>query len=364
MKKLKIGFDAKRLFYNKEGLGSYARTLVFNLQKFYPEIEYHLFTPSIEKNGLADAFIDNPRFIIHTAGKKKQSLWRSKGIVKDLIEADIDIYWGLSNELPWGIEKTSIKTFVTIHDLIYKKFKKQFSFVDRLIYDQKFSHAIKVSDKILVPSLSTKNDIQELFDTANNKIQVIYQSVNPIFNQLATLNKTEEYLIFVGTLNERKNLMLLVKAIESLPEEERLLVKVVGEGSGYKERVLTYIKKHGLERYFDFRGNILIQDLAKLYLGATALVFPSKYEGFGIPVIEALTLGKTVIVSDSSSLPEIAGQHGIVIDYNDHVDLSKAIKYISKKKNRIALMKDCEYHLTKFQPSKICKKIYNVISNA
>lgn len=356
---IKLGFDAKRLFLNWEGLGTYARTLVKNLQQQFPNHEYHLFTTEINEE-LGAYFINHPNFKIHTA-KGQKEIWRSKGVVKDLIREHIDLYFGLSNELPYGIDKTSIKTLVTIHDLLYLKFKSQFSWIDRLIYSRKFKYAINASNKIIATSQHTKSDIVKQFNVEAGKIETLYQSVHPSFLN-ADISWDRQYFLFVGTVNERKNLMLVAKAMQALPKNERPLVKVVGRGKKYKDLVMGYLKEQNLLTHFEFFSSLSNKQLIKLYQHAKALVMPSFYEGFGRPVIEALHLKVPVIISKSSSLPEIAGQYGIVIDYYDAESLAKAIKRISKE-NTKAFLEGSEKHLEQFETKLLVKKLESIMQS-
>ncbi|HCV50011.1 MAG TPA: glycosyltransferase family 1 protein, partial [Saprospirales bacterium] len=130
VKKLKIGFDAKRLFHNRTGLGNYSRTLVRNLQRLYPEHEYHLFTPKISQDSEVLYFLDKEKFIIHTCNGNFGSFWRSRGVTKEINAVGMDIYHGLSHEIPLNSHSLDAKTVVTMHDLIFEYYPEQFGLLD------------------------------------------------------------------------------------------------------------------------------------------------------------------------------------------------------------------------------------------
>ena len=174
---MRIGFDAKRAFLNNTGLGNYSRDTIRVLSNFYPDNKYFLYTPK-EKGNSRLAFLDNrnntfvrtPQSLLNKALK---SYWRSKSIVSDLFNNKIDIYHGLSHELPLGIEKTNIKTVVTIHDLIFIRYPHLFRTIDRKIYYKKFNSACHRADKIIAVSQQTKQDIIDFFLIPEEKIEVI-----------------------------------------------------------------------------------------------------------------------------------------------------------------------------------------------
>src|SRR5437868_5242537 len=157
---MNIAFDAKRAFTNSTGLGHYSRTLINSLTEFYPEHEYFLCTPKItnrfDVNDLKHIYTITPQYF---PSSFFTAAWRSSWVKKDLQELNIDLYHGLSNEIPIGIEKTGIKSVVTIHDLIFERYAHQYNHIDVQIYRKKFRYACKHADKIIAISEQTKKDI-------------------------------------------------------------------------------------------------------------------------------------------------------------------------------------------------------------
>lgn len=321
---MRIGFDAKRLFHNFTGLGNYSRTLVNNLAVMFPKESWHLFTPSLSDNPRVKPFLDDSRFQIHQPGKNR-FLWRSWRIQSDLEKSGLDLYHGLSHEIPFGLKTSSgFKTIVTIHDLIFKIFPEQYRLPDRIIYDTKFSYSCRKADHIIAISTKTKEDITRFYGIAEEKISVIYQACDPQFYVQREIHEREairqkyhlpsEYILYVGSVTERKNLLSIVKAIHHMNESQRIPLVVVGDGGSYKRNVMHYITQNHLEKWVIFVQNLSYPDLPAIYQSAAAFVYPSLYEGFGIPIIEALISKTPVITSDRASLPEAAGPDSICTD--------------------------------------------------
>ncbi|HAM97021.1 MAG TPA: glycosyltransferase family 1 protein [Marinilabiliales bacterium] len=320
---LKIGFDAKRLFNNYTGLGNYSRNLVHGLNQFYRNQQYYLFTPKIKTNSETREFLNAPYQLV-TSNKMPGGFWRTFGSTTRIKKLHLDIYHGLSHELPVGIHKTGTRSVVTIHDLIYKTYPNDFSTIDRKIYDYKFRYACDHADAIVAVSQSTRNDIINYYNVPEDKVKVVYQSCHENFKHpvdeatitevLKTYELPPEFILYVGSVIERKNLLGLVKALELLKNQETLPLVVVGGGREYLKKVKDYVEAKKLNRLVFFRHTVAFQHLPALYQHAKVFIYPSVYEGFGIPLIEALW-GKTpVITSNLSSLPEAAGPGALYID--------------------------------------------------
>lgn len=209
---MKIGFDGKRIFHNFRGLGNYGRNLLEGLEKQFPDNEYHLYTPKVTDTRALDWMRKHSNLLIHEpkgfVSKSLESLWRTSLITKELGEQKLDIYHGLSHELPQGIEKLKIKKIVTIHDLIYLKFPEYFPWIDRKVYDAKFRHACKVADKVVAICNQTRDDLLEHFNLDPDKVVVKYQSCHHRFYKNLDATKLREirdfyslpddYVLFVG----------------------------------------------------------------------------------------------------------------------------------------------------------------------
>lgn len=334
---MRIGYDAKRAFLNQTGLGNYSRWLIGVMTNYHPENRYGLYTPKIKDNSHAELLQSLPHtYTIVPGNKLLSSWWRSKGIVNNLKQDGIELYHGLSHELPLGIAKSGIKSVVTVHDLIFMRFPKYFGWVNRLIYRAKLQYACKAADCIIAISQKTKNDLIELLHVPANKINVIYQGCNPAFAlQQSPVQKAavqqkyqlpELFLLTVGTIEERKNLMLLVQALICL--QEKISLVVVGKPTAYLNEVKAFIQQHQLSDQVIFLHQVSFEELPALYQLAQIFIYPSRYEGFGIPILEALNSGVPVIAAKGSCLEEAGGSDSLYVDADHAEELAAAIGQI------------------------------------
>lgn len=332
---MRIGFDAKRAFKNKSGLGNYSRDLIRGLHQQFPENDYVLFTPVGETDLLEDNYTKN-LICSSSSSKAGKSYWRSFSITKDIISAKLDIYHGLSNELPFSINKSNVKKVVTIHDLIFLEIPSLYPFIDRKIYLKKFSNACGSADKIIATSEHTKKDIIKHFKVKENKIEVVYQSCNDIFKKKASKENLaqivkkyklpEQYILNVGTIENRKNLLNIVKAIYYFNLDTTLVV--VGRKTPYYNEVKDYIDSHNLGNKVIFLPKVSNEELPAIYQKSSAFIYPSLYEGFGIPIIEAFNSGTPVITSDQGSPSEIAGDAAILVEALNSKSIGIALKSV------------------------------------
>ena len=329
---MRIGFDGKRAARNFTGLGNYSRYILRVLSTYFPNHTYYLYS---EKEPARAGLID-PGILLSKPKNKKLTIgWRSYGIIKDLQKDNIDLYHGLSNEIPFGIDKTDIPSIVTIHDLIFLRFPQYYNFIDRLIYRIKFKYACKNADKIIAVSEQTKRDIIEFFRIAPDKIKVIYQSCAPEFKQSTSGREQEisekyqlpeKFVLNVGSIEERKNILVVVKALKKVGENIHLVI--VGKETKYARQVKKYIAENGLETSIHILNNVPFTDLPTIYRLAHVFIYPSRFEGFGIPILEALQSGIPVIAATGSCLEEAGGPNSIYVDPGNVDGFAKAINEV------------------------------------
>ncbi|MBK5722335.1 glycosyltransferase family 4 protein [Dysgonomonas sp. Marseille-P4677] len=330
---MRIGFDAKRAVSNFTGLGNYSRFVISNLMKYYPDNIYKLFIPKLPNESKEKETEIHKNEKIYSIKHTHKPFWRTMGIVKNIREENIDIYHGLSNELPYRINHTGVKSVVTIHDLIFLNYPSFYKLIDRIIYDLKAKYACKVADKIIAVSECTKRDIIRHYKIDPSKIEVVYQGCFPIFKEKAdeakkkevkrNYNLPDEYLLSVGSIEERKNILLIVKSLKNIPNIHFI---AIGKQKEYAERVMHYAVENGLSDRVHFISNVPLTDLPAILQSAKLFIYPSLYEGFGIPIIEALSSGVPVIGATGSCLEESGGPHSVYVDpYND-LELAEQIK--------------------------------------
>ena len=365
---MKIGFDAKRAFLNSSGLGNYSRNTLNALQQYHPDNHYVLFTPEIHK----ELFHHYEKFDVISpdspTSKIFKSLWRSFSVSGQLKKHEIDIFHGLSNELPEGIHKTNVPSVVTIHDLIFMRFPQFYKSIDRNIYFRKVKYACSAATKIIAISGQTKEDIVNYFGVDQDKIEVVYQSVSPryfeIQNPKYLLEKyelPEKFILSVGTIEHRKNQLSLLKAIHSAKIDARVVF--VGTPTSYTAELLKFISENKLDEQVKFLSNIPKKELAGLFRLATLSVYISLFEGFGLPVIESMASGCPVITSNVSVLPETAGKAAILCDPNNTEEIGEAVKKLLGSKTEREKYKAKGYERAKeFHPVYFSEKMISLYS--
>lgn len=335
---MRIGFDAKRIVANGTGLGSYGRTLVNALSALDSGDELLLYAPDGGSEALRTQVEQrgNVRFVF--PGKSSlpgyKQYWRSHGIVSQLVADSVDVYHGLSGELPVGIRQKGIKTIVTIHDLIFLRHPEYYHWIDTKIYARKFRQALCEADRIVAISECTKRDILHYGDFPSDRIDVVYQSCGLRFSQHVSESKLQEvharydlpacYMLCVGTIEERKNALLAVQALRYLPREMSLVM--VGRATPYQKVLDDFISREGLTGRVRFLHGVPNDDLPAIYQLGDVFVYPSRYEGFGIPIVEAIQSGLPVVAATGSCLEEAGGPDSLYVDPDDAEGMAHAVE--------------------------------------
>lgn len=335
---MKIGFDAKRITHNATGLGNYSRFIVNILSAFYPENQYCLYSPSSGHEYLRKQIKEARQVSFHYPPStffNIKAFWRSWGIASDLRKDGIEIFHGLSNELPFGLKRTGIKTVVTVHDVIFLRYPQFYKWIDRKIYTYKFRKACEGADKVIAISEMTKRDIINFFHIDEQKIEVVYQGCDKSFASVVSTeqkNKVREkyglpqrFILNVGSIEERKNLLLVVKALKEI---ENVSLVAIGKKTPYVEKVDRFIKENNLSTRVMLFHNIPFTDLPAIYQSASLFVYPSFFEGFGIPILEALTSGIPVIAAKGSCLEEAGGPGSLYVNPKDEKEMAQKIRQV------------------------------------
>lgn len=372
---MRIGFDAKRAFLNNTGLGNYSRDTIRILSNHFADNEYLLYTTKKNTNSRLSFILNQVNTLTYSPKSLIDRIltgyWRNKNIVKDLQNHKIEIYHGLSNELPIGIEKTSIKSIVTIHDLIFMRYPHLFKTIDRKIYYYKTKSACLRADKIIAISKQTKQDIIDFLQIPEKKISVVYQGCNTAFQKQypndnkksikTKFNIPEKYLLYVGTIEERKNLLTLLKAVRELPNQHLV---VIGNGGSYKSQCEKFIKNNNLSKRVLFLNNLSIKEIAIIYQSAEIMIYPSIFEGFGIPILEALFAKVPVITSKGSCFAETGGPHSKYVNPLSFSELKETILEIQKSTELQNNMKEKGFiYAQQFTDKNIAINLMNVYSN-
>ena len=376
---MKIGFDAKRVYNNNTGLGHYSRTLVKNLAKFYPNNEYVLFTPKTSNLFKID-INENIKVVTPSTFLNKifKNIWRGSWVKNDCKKLGIDLYHGLSHQIPTGIKNAGIKSVVTIHDLIFERYPEQHGKINVLLYRRKFKYACKNADGIIAISKQTKNDLIDFYKVPQEKITVCYQTCNPAFaikcNEAeiqkikVKYNLPEKYFLSVGSITERKNLLTVCKAVKELNNNIPLVV--IGSGRKYKDQIKNYLQENNIAHKVIFLNDSDAandaefknsKDFPAIYQSATCFIYTSIFEGFGIPILEAMCSGVPVIASNVSCMAETGGDAALYVNPLDEIALANKIKLVLENENIAKEMIVKGYaHAQNFSAEKCTASVINV----
>lgn len=367
---MKIAFDAKRALYNRTGLGNYSRFVINGLAGIPPQDAYYLYAPGKGQKALRNQIAPSPAIrYAYPEGWMNSlfpSLWRSKRIVKDLQREKIELYHGLSNELPANMMQSGIPSVVTIHDLIFLRYPQLYKPIDRKIYTYKFRQACLQADKIIAISRQTRQDILSFFGIPEKKIEILYQGCDPVFGQpvedprkQAVRNKynlPSSYILYVGSIEERKNLLLLVQALKDLKED--LPVIAVGRWTPYVKTIEAYIEENRLNGRVRLLHTVSYPELPALYQMATLFVYPSFFEGFGIPILEAQKAGVPVIAAVGSCLEEAGGPGALYTDPANASELRGLIESVLNDPKLAAHMRRAGWEYgRRFEPQKLAEEM-------
>ena len=370
---INLAFDAKRFFKNATGLGNYSRTLIINLNKYYPHLfKLFLFAPIFSENSSSSP--EKHSFNIVRPRWYRYFFWRSFGVPKDCKKNLIDIYHGLSNELPVEFVKNpNIKWVVTIHDIAFLYYKMDYSFFDRFIHFQKIRYSCQKADVVIAVSEYTKIDICKKFNLPPEKIEVVYQTVNDSFKKTYTKDEFQQvvnlyhlpnqYFLSVGSITARKNLLSALKAWKGLPIEYQCPFLIIGKPN----RKYFKIIKEELDLFKEIYSNkIMFRNVANehlpiVYQNAEVFIYPSYFEGFGIPVLEALYSGIPVITSKTTSLPEVGGPGAYLVDPANYEEIKEGILFFMqhREQRELAVKKGLE-HIKKFNGQVVTDKLVRV----
>ena len=372
---MNIGFDAKRVFHNATGLGNYARDVLRILHRLRPEHAYFAYTPARGRLPF-DGMVEGDRFHVRgprgLVGRALPALWRTRGIVSDLRADGIRLFHGLSNELPLGIERAGIASAVTIHDLIFERFPELYPPVDRRIYAAKARSAAARAGVIVAISEQTKRDLVERYAVPEARIRVVYQTCHEAFRApvpeerlrqaRARWQLPETFLLAVGTIERRKNLLLVLQALEKLPD---VPLVAVGRSTPYAEELHAFARAHGLASRVRLLSGVSTPDLAAMYRLATAAVYPSIFEGFGIPIVEALFSGTPVVTTRGGCFAEAGGPGSAYVDPRDPDELRGVLAAILSDPARRAAMRQAGLrHAAAFSDENIAASLFEAYEAA
>ena len=385
---MNIGFDAKRAAQNRTGLGNYSRFVIRILSEKFAGNQYHLYTPKPHRMPYLQEIPTLKHLFLHFPPQgiwsRIRSLWRVWGITKDIQKDGIQIFHGLSNELPLNIgtpEQRKMKAggkgckyIVTIHDLIFIHTPQYYHWIDRQIYNFKFRRACRCADRVIAVSEYTKQEIMHYYHTPESKIDVVYQGCDPVFSQEIEEGKLQEvkaryqlpdkFVLYVGSIEERKNLMLVAKAMAELNRRAAIHVVAVGRRTAYVDQIQDFLKAQGIDYLFHFYHQVPYADLPSFYKWASTFAYPSRIEGFGIPLLEAISSGVPAIGCTGSCLEEAGGPNSIYVNPDDAKGMADAIlRTCTDETLRQHMISEGKKYALNFSDEKLSNDLMKVYEN-
>ena len=374
--KMRIGIEARSLGKNKAGIGTYVEQIIKKLnEEENPKNEYILYSNR-------DVYLDielKKHITIKTHKRPLGVFWTYFDLPKILKQDGIDAFWGPQHLLPKRNKYSKdIKFILTVHDLAIHKLKNIGEWKNKLIQEMFFKRSCKNADIIMADSNATKEDLKEIFKINENKIKVVYLGTN--FSGEYSLKEDEEkeilqkfnvkdknYLLFVSTIEPRKNIITLIKAYEKLREENKdnKLKLILAGGLGWKyEEILETINSSKYKDDINLAGFISKQEKECLLHNAKCFVYPSLYEGFGLPILEAMANEAIVVTSNISSIPEVGGDAALyfddVINFKELASvIEKALKLSQEEKSEI--IKKGKTQTNKFTWEKCAKEVIEIL---
>lgn len=329
---MQIGIDARAaLLYRGSGIGTYTYQLVRGLLAIDPLNDYQLVYPPAQWIRVRDGFQ-------LAGGEKNRSFWQEVQEPPDLEAVDLDIYHIPQNGIGLPSCQLSTRLVVTIHDVIPFVLPQTCSKAYLRVALRELPRIVDLADYIIAVSFNTKRDLVRILGVPEEKIAVIYEAAEPMYKPMCRVKAqalmrekwgiTAPYILNVGGFSRRKNLVGLLRVfqriITKLPDGCQLVL-VGGPGGGSYEELRLLVERLGLEGRVSFPGFVPIESMPYLYSGAEVFVYPSLYEGFGLPPLEAMACGVPVVAARSSSIPEVVGDGGLLYDPYDEEELSEAL---------------------------------------
>ncbi|MCX6994382.1 MAG: glycosyltransferase family 1 protein [Chlamydiae bacterium] len=315
---MKIGIDARPLTGKLTGIGTYVYALLEELSRQDSENEYVLYA---HKPLITPAFA-NPRFRVALYPSKVGTLGYCLKMPRLLKQDGIEVFWGTAHVLPFF--NTQIRYLLTMHDLTVYRYPKSMGLYNYCVNRLLVPFSFRKADRLIAVSESTRREIEAFLGVA--PLTVIHEAASSYFIP-REMKKGVPYMLYVGTVEPRKNLITLLKAYgQALQEGHKLPKLVIAGKKGWKsENIYALAKTLPVE----FLGYIDDKTKLELYNGADFFVYPSLYEGFGLPVLEAMQCGLPIISSNSSSLPEVVGDAGLLFDPLDEKALKEHLIALS-----------------------------------
>lgn len=319
---MKIGIDIRSTLKQKTGIGQYTFNLINNLAEIDSLNKYYLYSRK--------KIIDRKRKLPKIPGKNFHHRVDYFSFGPEKMLKDVDIFHSSSYDLN---KPKHAKLVLTIHDVIHKIYPQAFNPETVEFIDKQLKRIISYVSWVIADSLTTKEDFLKWFSFDGDKIKVVYPGVDKWFSP--SEQERERCILFVGTLEPRKNVANLVRAFHIIKKEQHLPHKliIIGMKGWMYEDIFKLVDKLGLSAEIVFKDYVPEEELRSWYRRSEVFVYPSLYEGFGLPIVEAFACGTPVVTSNTSSCAEIARGAALLVNPNNFEEISDAILSIIRDKN-------------------------------
>lgn len=365
---IRVGIDARLLALPTTGIGRYTAEFCKRLVNYPGNFFLYSAAPFskdewVQSNVHIRSCNYQSRVSTLAWSQTKLPLWAKRD--------RLDLFWGPSHRLP-SCMPLGIARVVTIHDLVWKFAGTTMPPVNHWFERQLMPRAIALADRIVTVSQSTAEAVMEEYPSAQGRVRMIYPGATMLpmskrVKSLSNISVNQPYFLFVGTLEPRKNLPRLLSAYASLDSLLRKKAKLVLAGDrGWGDiNISALIKRLQLTEDVILTGYVSDDDLSTLYTNALFVAMPSLYEGFGLPIIEAMAHGKTVLTSDRSSMPEVVGNAGITVDPFNEKSIAGALKsLIGNDKLRNTLNQKTTENIKRFSWQNSAQAMWNVFNES
>jgi glycosyltransferase involved in cell wall biosynthesis len=351
-RKCRIGVDARHLSEKITGIGRYTLEILSRLTLTGHEWFLYSHKPII----IGDWKMDNVHLCTDNfPGRMLRMLWAQSVMPYRASQDNVDLFWSPAHRLP-TLLPSRIARVVTIHDLVWKHAGETMRPLSCWLDSTLMPEAVRLADRVIAVSAHTAKDLLKEMPFAQGKVRSIPLGVSllaPVTSResLVSLGLEEPYFLFVGTLEPRKNLARLMEAFSRLPDSLKLrAVLAIAGGAGWGSvDVAKLAEKFGVQDRVRVLGYVSEEQLAALYTHALFLAMPSLYEGFGLPLIEAMSRGTPILTSNCASMPEVAGDAGILVDPHDVSAITQGLsEFLGNDVKRSALASRARANVDRF----------------
>jgi glycosyltransferase involved in cell wall biosynthesis len=364
-----IGVDGSRSFIGKRtGTENYSYQLLKHLAEIDTENRYKVFLRP--DNELVQANWPG-NFEFKLINFKR--LWTQMGLSLETFKTKMDLLFVPSHTLP-VVNKPGLKTIMVVHDLGVEYLPSMHQLKQRLYLGWITHHQLQSASHLIAVSMATKNDLIQRLGIPEEKITVVYEGVDKntyrpvrtetVNSKLKDYNlKKQSYYIYISTIQPRKNLLRLMQAfsiyLKKHDKGEQLIL--IGKKGWLSDEIYQYPKELGLEKRIVFLGYVPTDDVVALLNGAKALVYPSLFEGFGLPILEAYACNCPVLTSNVSSMPEVAGKGAVLVDPENIKEIADGLEQFNNLEKRQHLIEEGQKQLQKFSWQRCAKETLAVL---